>query len=498
MPKALLPFAGSNALHLLGFWLGGLLSIVATNSHAALRTESFDHAPARWEGVNHRNTNFPARTVTQDFGFSPGTRHAGGEPGEAGGRLQPSGEAAYFAWRLPEPLSLDNPMVAEGRLTVPAGPGHFMLGFFNARTLNEWRTPNSLVLRLNARGETFHCHFEYTTARWRAGAGVIGHIIPGERVTARELPAGVPAPWRLAYDPNGAGGRGVITSTFQGVTARCELDPGHRADGARFTHFGLLSIPKTWDSAGEGWIDDVVVNGARYDFSQDPGWEGHGNRRTYLTTDTRPRFDFGWSPTRWAGGAAAGELGGLIFRGDCREPSRMACYGDPIGELTLDAPLEASGTLSMRRGVTDSTASIGFYHAVHSMRSNPSQKHSIPMDYMGINIEGPSSEGFYFYPVYRAHGDGAKALSAREGRAPRIHPDGSVHTWRLHYDPAGANGRGRITVSLDDQTCVLDLEEEHRAMGASFNRFGICTPWIDGNSVTVFFDDLTYTSGPGD
>jgi hypothetical protein len=31
-------------------------------------------------------------------------------------------------------------------------------------------------------------------------------------------------------------------------------------------------------------------------------------------------------------------------------------------------------------------------------------------------------------------------------------------------------------------------------MGASFDRFGICTPWIDGNSVTVFFDDVTYTA----
>jgi hypothetical protein len=71
-----------------------------------------------------------------------------------------------------------------------------------------------------------------------------------------------------------------------------------------------------------------------------------------------------------------------------------------------------------------------------------------------------------------------------------------VHDWTLKYDPAGANGNGRITVSLDDQTCTLDLEPGAKTIGASFNRFGICTPWIDGNSVTAFFDDLQYTCEP--
>jgi hypothetical protein len=46
---------------------------------------------------------------------------------------------------------------------------------------------------------------------------------------------------------------------------------------------------------------------------------------------------------------------------------------------------------------------------------------------------------------------------------------------------------------VDDQRCTLDLEPDARTLGASFDRFGICTPWIDGNSVTVFFDDLQFT-----
>ena len=115
------------------------------------------------------------------------------------------------------------------------------------------------------------------------------------------------------------------------------------------------------------------------------------------------------------------------------------------------------------------------------------------MDYLGINIEGPSGEGFFFYPVYRTHSDEGIALGSNGGKSPRIYPDRKVHDWFLRYDPEGANGNGQIMVGLDAETCALDLAPGHKSIGATFDRFGICTPWIDGNSVTVYFDDLTYT-----
>jgi hypothetical protein len=114
---------------------------------------------------------------------------------------------------------------------------------------------------------------------------------------------------------------------------------------------------------------------------------------------------------------------------------------------------------------------------------------------LGINIEGPSSEGFYFYPVYRTHEAVAGAFSSGPNQAAsRIIPDGKVHSWTLTFDPAGANGNGKITVTLDEQTCSLELEPRAKEVGAAFDRFGICTPWIDGNSVTAYFDDLEYTA----
>ena len=460
----------------------GILLLSLQVAGAALREENFDREPPNWEGVNYRSRAFEPRTVKQDFGYNASR-------GQIGGLMQPAGEPAYYGFRLPQPLSFETPITVEGRLHAAEGGGHCLIGFFNTNTLNEWRTPNTLVARINQRGPTFHCHLEYCTRRWRAGAGVIGHIVPGQRIDAKSVPSGQWYPWTLKYDPASA----TVTMTLGNDTATCEITPEHRQEGVTFTHFGLLALTKTWDSGGEVWVDDLVVNGQRFDFAADPQWEAFNNRRTYVSPDTRPRFDFGWSPTHFAGGRKPGELGGLIFRGDCREPARMACYGDKLETLNLEKPLIARGKLAMLRGVTDSTASIGFYHATHSMQSNPSQKHSIPMDYIGINIEGPSSEGFFFYPVYRVHGDEAGALGSNGNKSPRIFPDRKVHDWFLRYDP---EGNGRITVGLDDQTCELELAPGAKQTGATFNRFGIATPWIDGNSVTVYFDDLTYTAAP--
>ncbi|HEX2747787.1 MAG TPA: hypothetical protein VHM91_07305, partial [Verrucomicrobiales bacterium] len=375
------------------------------------------------------------------------------------------------------------------------GAGHCLMGLFNANTLNGWRTPNTMVVRINGRGETFHCHIEYTSAQWRAGAGVIGEIVPGSRITPLEIPQGQPQTWKMRYTPEADGG-GLFTFEMAGHTAQCRIEPEHRKEGLTFTHFGLLPVMKAWDGAGEIWLDDVKINGTAFDFTSDPKWEGSGNRRTYKTADTRPRFDFGWSRTKRAGGLSEGELGGLVFRGDCREPGRMGCYGDRLSPLSLKTTLEARGRVAVLRAVSDSTASIGFYHSIHSMKSNPSQKNATPMDYLGINIEGPSSEGFFFYPVCRPHGDDSAVYGYDGGKAPRIYPDGKSHEWRLRYDPAAAGGAGEITVQLDAQSCRMKLPPDFQLTGADFDRFGICTPWVDGNSVTVYFDDLVYTCAP--
>lgn len=455
---------------------------------AEQRQQNFDKDPG-WDGHNNRSAK--PQTIRQDFGWSADTAHAGGTPGEIGGWINPAAEPAYYARLLPT-RTFNDVLTASGAIYIEKGSGHTLLGFFNARTLNEWRTPNTIALRIQQRGDVFHCHLEHCTSKWRAGAGIIGRYDKArDRMEPKELPCGRTYTWSLQYDPKGSGGNGVVTATLNDNVASYELSPGHKGDGAEFNRFGLVNVMKQFDGGGTLWLDNVTINGERDEFSRDPKWDASGNRRVYETSNVRPRFDFGFTPTHFAGGKAAGELGGLFFRGDCRYGERLAAYGDRLNALTLGWPLRASGEVCVRRGVSDSTTLIGFYHSSHSLAVNPAQQFGAPKDFLGAAIEGPSGEGFYFYPVYRNHGDGASR--GMGSNPPRIYPDGAMHAWTLEYDPAAANGNGRIIVTLDGKAVSMELARGDKALGSQFDRFGLITPWIDGNGQHVYFDDLSYT-----
>ncbi|MFO0916956.1 MAG: hypothetical protein U0872_01410 [Planctomycetaceae bacterium] len=461
-----------------------------------LKTESFRTDPG-WEGINHRAArNQPPRTIRQDFGFSPDTHHAGGRsPGELGGFVSPAGEAAFYAKEIAS-KGLDQPLSASGTLFLDEGGTNLLLGFFNAETVKEWRTPSSIAIRLNGRGDKFFAYVEYCTAKWRAGGDTTPFPSVTDPNTGRWSLIGFPIRtslnWSLHYDPKGNDGRGVVTAIIGDARAVCLLDESHQSDGATFNRFGILNVVKSADSGSKIWLDDIVINGAATEeFSADPQWDGRNNRRTYPSRLVRPWFDFGFSATHFSGGTETGELGGVIYRGDCRDPEKMASYGDRVGPLSLEKPLKAAGKLAMTRGVTDSTVLFGFYNSVDSLRSNNSQSDSVPESVLGIHVEGPSSDGFHVYPVLRSKNAGGAVAPLRE--FPFIQPDGKSHDWGLDYDPAAEEGRGRITVSLDGQAKSWTLPVGLKTQATAFDRFGIVTSWIDGNGQEIYWDDVTYT-----
>jgi hypothetical protein len=465
----------------------------ASSSGMTLKTESFDRDPG-WSGANNRiaRTREPRR-IRQDFGFSQRTRHAGGmSAGEIGGFVTPAGEAAFYG-KILEPATLEEPLSASGTLSMGQGGTHLLLGFFNAATVNEWRTPNTVALRLNGRGDRFYAYVEYCTSKWRAGGDTTPFPLTTDPKSGRASLIGFPCNtslhWSLTYDPKGSDGRGRITAKIGDATAFCKVEDSHKKDGATFNRFGVLNVVKSADSGSEAWFDDIRINGgAAETFDQDPIWDARNNRATIASRIVRPWFDFGFSDTHFAGGTSRGELGGQIFRGDCRDPERMACYGDRIGPLTLDKPLKASGKIAMTRGVSDSTTLFGFYNARDGMRHNDSQSDGLPESVLGAQIEGPSSEGFKFYPVLRAKGSGSQYPAVRT--FPTIYPDAKSHQWSLAYHPADG-GRGQITVTLDGDAHAFEINIGGKK--TTFDRFGIVTTWIDGNRQVVFFDDLTYT-----
>jgi hypothetical protein len=461
-----------------------------------MKSESFDRDPG-WIGVNNRlaRSREPVK-VRQDFGYSADTARAGGRsPGEVGGFISPAAEAAFYG-KVLDRADLDQPLAASGKMTIGKGGTHLLLGFFNSRTASEWRTPNTIAIRLNGRGEKFFAYVEYCTSKWRAG----GDSTPfpsvkdprSGRTALVGYPCGKSIPWKLAYDPQANDGNGVITATIGNDTAVCRLDGGHKADGASFNRFGILNVMKSADSGSEVWFDDIAINGGPVEtFDRDPQWDGFHNRQTTETRLVRPWFDFGFSDTHFAEGKGKGELGGQIFRGDCRYPERMASYGDRVERLTLQKPLKASGKIALTRGVSDSTTLFGFYHSEDSMRKNESQNDGVPESVIGIHVEGPSSEGFKLYPVLRAKNRGSTFGRTRE--FPTIYPDGKSHDWSLEYDPRGADGKGQVVVRLDAQSGRFELRDGDKAAGTVFDRFGIVTSWIDGNSQNVYVDDVTYS-----
>ncbi len=224
---------------------------------------------------------------------------------------------------------------------------------------------------------------------------------PGRNQFAGFASKGAVHTWSLEYDPDANGGQGSIIATIDDQKAVCHLDAGHKEDGASFNRFGLLSIPKSYDQGGEIWLDDIDVNGEREDFATDPKWDAVGNRQTYTTYSVRPRFDFGFSDTNFAGGKGRGELGGVIFRGDNRDPDKVAYYGDRLETLTPAKSIRAAGKVAMRRGISDSTSLIGFFHSKKSVAVSDSQSSGWPINFLGVALEGPSREGFLVYPAYR-------------------------------------------------------------------------------------------------
>lgn len=194
--------------------------------------------------------------------------------------------------------SFDDVLTASGTLACTGRPFPVLVGFFNADTVNEWRTPNTIALRLSGGGDVFYAWVEYATSRWRAG-GDSPRGFPTERVpkTGRQQFKGFPSggavhKWSLRYDPNGNNGGGVVTATIGDQTAVCNLSDGHKADGAIFNRFGLLNLSKFADAGGELWLDALTLNGENEDFppDADPGWEGDQNRRTYVTANVRPHI----------------------------------------------------------------------------------------------------------------------------------------------------------------------------------------------------------------
>lgn len=190
---------------------------------------------SEWIGQNNRRQVQDSVVVgVQHFGFSENTNFAGGAPGEVGGDLWRCGKYAYYADKI-EPLSLDRPLHAAGRviLKVGAPDSDMYIGFFDG---SKDKTPatSANFLGIHVGGPTRIGHYfapVYATAK-----GTTGHV-----KTAPILTPGKPFKWSLDYDPAAESGQGSIVVKLGDESVSLNLRRDARSEGAHLDHFGLFT-----------------------------------------------------------------------------------------------------------------------------------------------------------------------------------------------------------------------------------------------------------------
>ena len=212
--------------------------------------------------------------------------------------------------------------------------------------------------------------------------------------------------------PPGRAELGEIVFTLDGQTFKAALADGHKAEGAVFDRFGIMNV----QISGKGmtlWLDDLDIDGEKEDFSRDRRGRARQSR-SVPGLAVRPFHDFGFRPTSLAGGQP-GEIGGLVWRIESTRPQEALQYGTPVGQLSLNDRLEASGRLCLKGAAADSAILFGWFNS-HTPIGAP------PPNFLGCLIEGPSRVGHYVRP---ACGDSCEGRVVKDS-GPIIRPDGPV------------------------------------------------------------------------
>lgn len=290
--------------------------------------------------------------------------------------------------------------------------------------------------------------------------------------------------WTLSgWDP--ARLRGAVSFQFDsGPVYKLYIRTAHREVPQILNRFGLFNF-QMYHRWLEFYVADLKVNGKEIDLSEDPEWEGQGNRVQFVERDFQ-RQDYGYSETNWAG-EQIGEIGGQFYRAEPDSPS-SGYYADDIGILTLDDPISFSGNICFVAASTDSGMFFGYFSAREQMARMTEHQRGYPLnDMMGIFVDGPNGSriGAMCSP---------KINVASERNGPTFLPTRDRHAFRFDYDPRANRGVGRITFRLDERQFMLDLKPEQRAAGARFDHFGIMNKRHGGKFVRVYFDDFNYTA----
>ncbi len=262
------------------------------------------------------------------------------------------------------------------------------------------------------------------------------------------------------------------------------LLPGHREELSIINRFGVYNM-QMYHGSMEFYLSDLTVNGQKINLSQDPHWDGKGNKVSFVQDDFHARENFGYSETNWAG-QSAGEIGGRFWGTEVKDPLH-GFYADDVGKLNLEDPIKFSGWITFSEGAVDGRMLFGYFNRQAIMADVEGEyKGNPPHQFLGIEVMDQTRIGYYFTAVCSPRQD-----ISIEKHGPIYIPDRIKRPFSFDYDP-NAGDAGRITVTLDTTSFTADLTVEQRKTGATFDRFGILNPRKGGKFVDVYLDDLTY------
>lgn len=226
--------------------------------------QSFDFdADPKWDSMRNK-TRYTERFVRpfHDFGFCPGTNHAGGQVGEIGGIVFRDERPSYYAATTGK-LTLDDDLLATGRFALnrAGSDSGVYIGWFSsaakqAKTVSDYERAQSDYVAVLLEGPSHAGHYFRPAYGTSDGQGQIaGEVSAAGRAWPLVYPDGRPHEFRLHYRPHAAGGRGAIEVALDGVADSLELRPMERARGAKFDRFGIFNL-QAGGHAVEIYLDD--------------------------------------------------------------------------------------------------------------------------------------------------------------------------------------------------------------------------------------------------
>ena len=225
-------------------------------------------------------------------------------------------------------------------------------------------------------------------------------------------------------------------------------------------------------------------------FDNEAGAAAAGWLANEVAQDPVRNIDLGYKASNIAGGAAAGEGGGLLHRSFGLP---IGFYADTtIGELTLDMPFMAAGKVALQNIDFDGHAYLGFFNAQTLLDD--------PLDF-GAEVAFCIAEpGGGVAPNFRwghLFTDDDQTVNHSNVEFLDGIPDDESIDFQLTYDPD--DGDGTVTFEIGEEPVVVfGLDAFQRDTGATLNAFGIFTSTHGGgdrpDSMEFFIDDVTYTS----